>query len=228
MQKKIIQQQFDECLSTDKQILYTIKTFGEQVESIVESLSLPDSTFSPNVKTRMLFILTDDADIFEKEINLLLYQEKGMYVHPFVFDINEKGENKQKHCKEWPYYNILPGKIIGNLFFFIEYYLNNVGLISFDLNDFRWALSSGIFLNITKLEGDINQIITSFQPKKCKTLVLGISIPNQGDSEMQKILNIINDFFSQFGDETEIKWVLNFCEDEPHALIIEVFETETF
>ncbi len=227
MQKKIIQEPCNECSSTDYESLFSVKTFGKQVESIVESLCLLYPTFSPNVKTRVQLILTDDADIYEKDINLLLSQEKGTYVHPLIFDINEKGGNWQKHCREWSSYNILSEKVISNLFLFIEEHVSHIGLISFDLNDFRWALSDGTFLNVTKLEGDIHQLLTSFQPRECNALVLGINIPNQGEDEMKKSLNIVNDFFTQFGDKTEIKWALNFCEDEPHFLIIEVQKTGT-
>lgn len=227
MQKKIIQKLRNECFSTGSELLFSVKTFGKQVERIVESLCLQYPTFSPNVKTQVLLILTDDADIYEREIDLLLNQEKYTYVYPLIFDINQKGKNWQKHCGEWSYYNILSEKVIGNLFLFIEEYVSHIGLISFDFNDFRWALSNGTFLNITKLEGDIHQLLTSFQPKECNGLVLGINIPNQGESEMQKNLNIVNDFFTQFGDETEIKWALNFCEDEPHFLIIEIQKTGT-
>lgn len=228
MQKKIIQKSCNECLSTGYELLFSVKTFGKQVERIAESLCLPYPTFSPKVKTPVLLILTDDADIYEKEINLLLSQEKCGYVYPLIFDINEKGENWQKHCREWSYYNILSGKVIGNLFLFMEEYISHVGLISFDLNDLRWTLSNGTFLNVTKLEGDIHQLLTSFQPRECNALVLGINIPNQGEDEMQKSLNVVNDFFTHFRDETEIKWALNFCEGESHFLIIEVQETGMF
>lgn len=228
MQKKIIQKSCNECLSTGYELLFSVKTFGKQVERIAESLCLPYPTFSPNVKTQVLLIITDDADIYEKEINLLLSHEKYAYVHPLIFDINEKGKNWQKYSREWSSYNILSGKVIGNLFLFIEEYLSNIGLISFDLNDLRWALSNGTFLNVTKLEGDIHQLLTSFQPRECNALVLGINIPNQGEDEMQKSLNVVNDFFTHFRDETEIKWALNFCEGESHFLIIEVQETGMF
>lgn len=211
--------------------------FGDKAIEILSSINQPykdithwniDDLHSKNCAA--LFIFTDNAETFATEIDACIELYKNMVSGIFVLDLH--GSRQYKKLKErWEFYNILTThystlqeNILHYLLFF-KHFVETVGLISMDFNDFKTSMRAATFIAAGRA-GAIKEAIHTLPHKNIRTLMLGMELQDNKMDNAKEDMEALSSFFGQLPDSVEVKWQISQDFGNPHVGYIAGFDAE--
>ena len=133
--------------------------------------------------------------------------------------------------ERWEFYNILTSQdstvqddILHYLLFF-HHFIETVGLIGMDFNDFRrfartaTYITSGIALS---LDQPIYPI--SYSNNNIRTVMLGLELQSLEADRVKENMDVLASFFEQLSDNVEIIWQISPKYGHPHTEYIVGFD----
>lgn len=122
--------------------------FGDKAKEILSSLQQPykdicncnDDLHSKQCLA--IFVFTDNAEVYVSEIDSFIKQYKGVAGSIFILDLHSSMQS-DLFKERWEFYNILTSQDstvqddILHYLLFLHHFIETVGLIGMDFNDFR-------------------------------------------------------------------------------------------
>ena len=182
--------------------------FGDKAKEILSSLQLPykdicncnDDLHSKQCLA--IFVFTDNAEVYVSEIDSFIKQYKGIVGSIFILDLHSSIQY-DLFKERWEFYNILTSQdstvqedILHYLLFF-HHFIETVGLIGMDFNDFRMCARTATYITSgTSLEAD----------------------------RAKENMDVLASFLEQLPDNVEIIWQISPKYGHPHTEYIVGFD----
>ena len=192
--------------------------FGDKAKEILSSLQLPykdicncnDDLHSKQCLA--IFVFTDNAEVYVSEIDSFIKQYKGIVGSIFILDLHSSMQY-DLFKERWEFYNILTSQdstvqddILHYLLFF-HHFIETVGLIGMDFNDFRMCARTATYITsgtAPSLDQPICPI--SYSNNNIRTVMLGLELQSLEADRAKENMDVLASFFEQLPDNVEIIW----------------------
>ena len=193
--------------------------FGDKATEFLSSLQQPYKdivTYNIDdlrpLECFAIFVFTDNAEVYVSEIDSFIKQYKGIAGSIFILDLHS---NMQYDLfkERWEFYNILTSQdstveddILHYLLFF-HHFIETVGLIGMDFNDFRrFARTATYITSGTALSLDQPIYPISYSNNNIRTVMLGLELQSLEADRAKENMDVLASFFEQLPDNVEIIW----------------------
>ena len=193
--------------------------FGDKATEFLSSLQQPYKdivTYNIDdlrpLECLAIFVFTDNAEVYVSEIDSFIKQYKGIACSIFILDLHS---NMQYDLfkERWEFYNILTSQdsivrddILHYLLFF-HHFIETVGLIGMDFNDFRMCARTVTYITsgtAPSLDQPICPI--SYSNNNIRTVMLGLELQSLEADRAKENMDVLASFFEQLPDNVEIIW----------------------
>ena len=193
--------------------------FGDKATEFLSSLQQPYKdivTYNIDdlrpLECLAIFVFTDNAEVYVSEIDSFIKQYKGIACSIFILDLHS---NMQYDLfkERWEFYNILTSQdstvqedILHYLLFF-HHFIETVGLIGMDFNDFRMCARTATYITsgtAPSLDQPICPI--SYSNNNIRTVMLGLELQSLEADRAKENMDVLASFFEQLPDNVEIIW----------------------
>ena len=210
--------------------------FGDKAKKILSSLQQPykdicncnDDLHSKQCLA--IFVFTDNAEVYVSEIDTFIKQYKGIVGSIFILDLHS-GMQYDLFKERWEFYNILTSQdstvqddILHYLLFF-HHFIETVGLIGMDFNDFRMCARTATYITsgtAPSLDQPICPI--SYSNNNIRTVMLGLELQSLEADRAKENMDVLASFFEQLPDNVEIIWQISPKYGHPHTECIVGFD----
>ena len=211
--------------------------FGDKATEFLSSLQQPYKdivTYNIDdlrpLECLAVFVFTDNAEVYMSEIDAFIKQYNSLVGSIFVLDLHPTSQYKVFKDR-WKYYNIftshyytLQDNILHFLMFF-HHFIETVGLIGMDFNDFRrFARTVTYITSGTALS--LNQPIypRSYSNNNIRIVMLGLEFQSLEADWTKENMDMLASFFEQLRDNVEIIWQITPKYGHPHTEYIVGFD----
>ncbi|WP_315359906.1 toxin-antitoxin system protein [Prevotella nigrescens] len=211
--------------------------FGDKATEFLSSLQQPYKdivTYNIDdlrpLECFAIFVFTDNAEVYVSEIDSFIKQYKGIAGSIFILDLHS---NMQYDLfkERWEFYNILTSQdstveddILHYLLFF-HHFIETVGLIGMDFNDFRrFARTATYITSGTALSLDQPIYPISYSNNNIRTVMLGLELQSLEADWTKENMDMLASFFEQLPDNVEIIWQITPKYGHPHTEYIVGFD----
>ena len=159
-----------------------------------------------------VFVFTDNAEVYMSEIDAFIKQYNSLVGSIFVLDLHPTSQYKVFKDR-WKFYNIftahyytLKDNILHFLMFF-HHFIETVGLIGMDFNDFRMCARTATYITsgtAPSLDQPICPI--SYSNNNIRTVMLGLELQSLEADRAKENMDVLASFFEQLPDNVEIIW----------------------
>lgn len=159
-----------------------------------------------------VFVFTDNAEVYMSEIDAFIKQYNSLVGSIFVLDLHPTSQYKVFKDR-WEFYNIftshyytLQDNILHFLMFFHNF-IETVGLIGMDFNDFRMCARTATYITsgtAPSLDQPICPI--SYSNNNIRTVMLGLELQSLEADRAKENMDVLASFFEQLPDNVEIIW----------------------
>ncbi len=213
--------------------------FGDKAKEILSSLQQPykdicncnDDLHSKQCLA--IFVFTDNAEVYVSEIDTFIKRYKGIVGSIFILDLHPRMQY-DLFKERWEFYNILTSQdstvqddILHYLLFF-HHFIETVGLIGMDFNDFKRFARTVIFITsgtAPSLDQPIYPI--SYSNNNIRTVMLGLELQSLEANRAKESMDVLASFFGQLSDNVEIIWQISPKYGHPHTEYIVGFDKAT-
>ena len=193
--------------------------FGDKATEFLSSLQQPYKdivTYNIDdlrpLECLAVFVFTDNAEVYMSEIDAFIKQYNSLVGSIFVLDLHPTSQYKVFKDR-WKYYNIftshyytLQDNILHFLMFFHNF-IETVGLIGMDFNDFRMCARTATYITsgtAPSLDQPICPI--SYSNNNIRTVMLGLELQSLEAERAKENMDVLASFFEQLPDNVEIIW----------------------
>ena len=210
--------------------------FGDKAKEILSSLQQPykdicncnDDLHSKQCLA--IFVFTDNAEVYVSEIDTFIKRYKGIVGSIFILDLHPRMQY-DLFKERWEFYNILTSQdstvqddILHYLLFF-HHFIETVGLIGMDFNDFRRFARTVIFITSgTAPSLDQPIYLISYSNNNIRTVMLGLELQSLEADRAKEDMDVLASFFGQLPDNVEIIWQISPKYGHPHTGYIVGFD----
>ena len=193
--------------------------FGDKATEFLSSLQQPYKdivTYNIDdlrpLECLAIFVFTDNAEVYVSEIDSFIKQYKGIACSIFILDLHSSMQY-DLFKERWEFYNILTSQdsivrddILHYLLFF-HHFIETVGLIGMDFNDFRrFARTVTYITSGTALSLDQPIYPISYSNNNIRTVMLGLELQSLEADRAKENMDVLASFFEQLPDNVEIIW----------------------
>ena len=193
--------------------------FGDKATEFLSSLQQPYKdivTYNIDdlrpLECLAIFVFTDNAEVYVSEIDSFIKQYKGIAGSIFILDLHSSMQY-DLFKERWEFYNILTSQdsivrddILHYLLFF-HHFIETVGLIGMDFNDFRrFARTVTYITSGTALSLDQPIYPISYSNNNIRTVMLGLELQSLEADRAKENMDVLASFFEQLPDNVEIIW----------------------
>lgn len=193
--------------------------FGDKATEFLSSLQQPYKdivTYNIDdlrpLECLAVFVFTDNAEVYMSEIDAFIKQYNSLVGSIFVLDLHPTSQYKVFKDR-WEFYNIftshyytLQDNILHFLMFFHNF-IETVGLIGMDFNDFRMCARTVTYITsgtAPSLDQPICPI--SYSNNNIRTVMLGLELQSLEADRAKENMDVLASFFEQLPDNVEIIW----------------------
>lgn len=193
--------------------------FGDKATEFLSSLQQPYKdivTYNIDdlrpLECLAVFVFTDNAEVYMSEIDAFIKQYNSLVGSIFVLDLHPTSQYKVFKDR-WKFYNIftshyytLQDNILHFLMFFHNF-IETVGLIGMDFNDFRMCARTATYITsgtAPSLDQPICPI--SYSNNNIRTVMLGLELQSLEADRAKENMDVLASFFEQLPDNVEIIW----------------------
>ena len=193
--------------------------FGDKATEFLSSLQQPYKdivTYNIDdlrpLECLAIFVFTDNAEVYVSEIDSFIKQYKGIACSIFILDLHSSMQY-DLFKERWEFYNILTSQdsivrddILHYLLFF-HHFIETVGLIGMDFNDFRMCARTATYITsgtAPSLDQPICPI--SYSNNNIRTVMLGLELQSLEADRAKENMDVLASFFEQLPDNVEIIW----------------------
>lgn len=193
--------------------------FGDKATECLSSLQQPYKdivTYNIDdlrpLECLAVFVFTDNAEVYMSEIDAFIKQYNSLVGSIFVLDLHPTSQYKVFKDR-WEFYNIftshyytLQDNILHFLMFFHNF-IETVGLIGMDFNDFRMCARTVTYITsgtAPSLDQPICPI--SYSNNNIRTVMLGLELQSLEADRAKENMDVLASFFEQLPDNVEIIW----------------------
>ena len=193
--------------------------FGDKATEFLSSLQQPYKdivTYNIDdlrpLECLAVFVFTDNAEVYMSEIDAFIKQYNSLVGSIFVLDLHPTSQYKVFKDR-WEFYNIftshyytLQDNILHFLMFFHNF-IETVGLIGMDFNDFRMCARTATYITsgtAPSLDQPICPI--SYSNNNIRTVMLGLELQSLEADRAKENMDVLASFFEQLPDNVEIIW----------------------
>ena len=193
--------------------------FGDKATEFLSSLQQPYRdivTYNIDdlrpLECLAVFVFTDNAEVYMSEIDAFIKQYNSLVGSIFVLDLHPTSQYKVFKDR-WKFYNIftshyytLQDNILHFLMFFHNF-IETVGLIGMDFNDFRMCARTATYITsgtAPSLDQPICPI--SYSNNNIRTVMLGLELQSLEADRAKENMDVLASFFEQLPDNVEIIW----------------------
>ena len=193
--------------------------FGDKATEFLSSLQQPYKdivTYNIDdlrpLECLAIFVFTDNAEVYVSEIDSFIKQYKGIACSIFILDLHSSMQY-DLFKERWEFYNILTSQdsivrddILHYLLFF-HHFIETVGLIGMDFNDFRMCARTATYITsgtAPSLDQPICPI--SYSNNNIRTVMLGLELQSLEADRAKENMDMLASFFEQLPDNVEIIW----------------------
>ena len=193
--------------------------FGDKATEFLSSLQQPYRdivTYNIDdlrpLECLAVFVFTDNAEVYMSEIDAFIKQYNSLVGSIFVLDLHPTSQYKVFKDR-WEFYNIftshyytLQDNILHFLMFFHNF-IETVGLIGMDFNDFRMCARTATYITsgtAPSLDQPICPI--SYSNNNIRTVMLGLELQSLEADRAKENMDVLASFFEQLPDNVEIIW----------------------
>lgn len=193
--------------------------FGDKATECLSSLQQPYKdivTYNIDdlrpLECLAVFVFTDNAEVYMSEIDAFIKQYNSLVGSIFVLDLHPTSQYKVFKDR-WEFYNIftshyytLQDNILHFLMFFHNF-IETVGLIGMDFNDFRMCARTATYITsgtAPSLDQPICPI--SYSNNNIRTVMLGLELQSLEADRAKENMDVLASFFEQLPDNVEIIW----------------------
>ena len=193
--------------------------FGDKATEFLSSLQQPYKdivTYNIDdlrpLECLAVFVFTDNAEVYMSEIDAFIKQYKGIVGSIFILDLHSSMQY-DLFKERWEFYNILTSQdstvqddILHYLLFF-HHFIETVGLIGMDFNDFRMCARTATYITsgtAPSLDQPICPI--SYSNNNIRTVMLGLELQSLEADRVKENMDVLASFFEQLPDNVEIIW----------------------
>ena len=211
--------------------------FGDKATEFLSSLQQPyKDIVTYNIEDLRpleclaIFVFTDNAEVYVSEIDSFIKQYKGIAYSIFILDLHSSMQY-DLFKERWEFYNILTSQdsivrddILHYLLFF-HHFIETVGLIGMDFNDFRrFARTVTYITSGTALS--LNQPIypISYSNNNIRIVMLGLEFQSLEADWTKENMDMLASFFEQLPNNIEIIWQITPKYGHPHTEYIVGFD----
>ena len=211
--------------------------FGDKATEFLSSLQQPYKdivTYNIDdlrpLECLAIFVFTDNAEVYVSEIDSFIKQYKGIACSIFILDLHSSMQY-DLFKERWEFYNILTSQdsivrddILHYLLFF-HHFIETVGLIGMDFNDFRrFARTVTYITSGTALSLDQPIYPISYSNNNIRIVMLGLEFQNLEADWTKENMDMLASFFERFPDNVEIIWQITPKYGHPHTEYIVGFD----
>ena len=211
--------------------------FGDKATEFLSSLQQPYKdivTYNIDdlrpLECLAVFVFTDNAEVYMSEIDAFIKQYNSLVGSIFVLDLHPTSQYKVFKDR-WKFYNIftsyyytLQDNILHFLMFF-HHFIETVGLIGMDFNDFRrFARTVTYITSGTALSLDQPIYPISYSNNNIRIVMLGLEFQNLEADWTKENMDMLASFFERFPDNVEIIWQITPKYGHPHTEYIVGFD----
>ena len=193
--------------------------FGDKATEFLSSLQQPYKdivTYNIDdlrpLECLAIFVFTDNAEVYVSEIDSFIKQYKGIACSIFILDLHSSMQY-DLFKERWEFYNILTSQdsivrddILHYLLFF-HHFIETVGLIGMDFNDFRrFARTVTYITSGTALSLDQPIYPISYSNNNIRIVMLGLEFQSLEADWTKENMDMLASFFEQLPDNVEIIW----------------------
>ena len=193
--------------------------FGDKATEFLSSLQQPYKdivTYNIDdlrpLECLAIFVFTDNAEVYVSEIDSFIKQYKGIAGSIFILDLHSSMQY-DLFKERWEFYNILTSQdsivrddILHYLLFF-HHFIETVGLIGMDFNDFRrFARTVTYITSGTALSLDQPIYPISYSNNNIRIVMLGLEFQSLEADWTKENMDMLASFFEQLPDNVEIIW----------------------
>ena len=196
--------------------------FGDKATEFLSSLQQPYKdivTYNIDdlrpLECLAVFVFTDNAEVYMSEIDAFIKQYNSLVGSIFVLDLHPTSQYKVFKDR-WEFYNIftshyytLQDNILHFLMFFHNF-IETVGLIGMDFNDFRMCARTATYITsgtAPSLDQPICPI--SYSNNNIRTVMLGLELQSLEAERAKENMDVLASFFEQLPDNVEIIWQIS-------------------
>ena len=211
--------------------------FGDKATEFLSSLQQPYKdivTYNIDdlrpLECLAVFVFTDNAEVYMSEIDAFIKQYNSLVGSIFVLDLHPTSQYKVFKDR-WKFYNIftshyytLQDNILHFLMFFHNF-IETVGLIGMDFNDFRMCARTATYITsgtAPSLDQPICPI--SYSNNNIRTVMLGLELQSLEADRAKENMDVLASFFEQLPDNVEIIWQISPKYGHPHTEYIVGFD----
>ena len=193
--------------------------FGDKATEFLSSLQQPYRdivTYNIDdlrpLECLAVFVFTDNAEVYMSEIDAFIKQYNSLVGSIFVLDLHPTSQYKVFKDR-WEFYNIftshyytLQDNILHFLMFFHNF-IETVGLIGMDFNDFRMCARTATYITsgtAPSLDQPICPI--SYSNNNIRTVMLGLELQSLEADRAKENMDVLASFFEQLPENVEVKW----------------------
>ena len=211
--------------------------FGDKATECLSSLQQPYKdivTYNIDdlrpLECLAVFVFTDNAEVYMSEIDAFIKQYNSLVGSIFFLDLHPTSRYKVFKDR-WKFYNIftshyytLQDNILHFLMFF-HHFIETVGLIGMDFNDFRrFARTVTYITSGTALSLDQPIYPISYSNNNIRIVMLGLEFQSLETDWTKENMDMLASFFEQLPDNVEIIWQITPKYGHPHTEYIVGFD----
>lgn len=217
--------------------LFAHHGIGVRATEILSCLDLPYQAIDTFRKEELqsgnglaLFIFTDDAEIYIKEIDACIQQYKDIFRAFFVLDFHPN-PLYAKYKARWEHYNIFTTQYcslhdnLQHYLWFFKHFIDDSGLMAMDFNDFRWFSRQSTFITAGTSPSIANPIHPVMIDNHLQILMIGIEL--QAQDEGLKELDTLTTFVGKLSIQQEMKWQVSAKVGHLHTEYVVSFEANS-
>ena len=179
-----------------------------------------------------IFVFTDNAEVYVSEIDSFIKQYKGIVGSIFILDLHSSMQY-DLFKERWEFYNILTSRdstveddILHYLLFF-HHFIETVGLIGMDFNDFRTCARLATYITsgtAPSLDQAIYPIFPISHSDNIRTIMLGLELQSLEENMQREDMKVLASFFEQLPENVEVIWQISPKYGYPHTEYIVGFD----
>ena len=193
--------------------------FGDKATEFLSSLQQPYKdivTYNIDdlrpLECLAVFVFTDNAEVYMSEIDAFIKQYNSLVGSIFVLDLHPTSQYKVFKDR-WKFYNIFTSHYytlqdnILHFLMFSHHFIETVGLIGMDFNDFRMCARTATYITsgtAPSLDQPICPI--SYSNNNIRTVMLGLELQSLEADRAKENMDVLASFFEQLPDNVEIIW----------------------
>lgn len=192
--------------------------FGDKATEFLSSLQQPYRdivTYNIDdlrpLECLAVFVFTDNAEVYMSEIDAFIKQYNSLVGSIFVLDLHPTSQYKVFKDR-WKFYNIftshyytLQDNILHFLMFFHNF-IETVGLIGMDFNDFRMCARTATYITSGTAPSLDQPICPISYSNNIRTVMLGLELQSLEADRAKENMDVLASFFEQLPDNVEIIW----------------------